>query len=132
MVLAHDASSRYQTGYSRLAPVKIGSRVFVGAHAIILPGVTIGNDVVVAAGAVVTTDVPDGSVVAGVPAKRIAATADFAAGHLQAIERGPAWAPEELFGAASASPSAQAELKASLSEGPGYVGYPRTDSRDQL
>lgn len=50
------------------APVKIGDNVWIGARAVILPGVTIGNNVVVAAGSVVTRDVPDNVVVAGVPA----------------------------------------------------------------
>ena len=52
-------------------PVMIGDDVWIGANAVILPGVTIGHHVVVAAGAVVTKDVPDNSVVAGVPAKLI-------------------------------------------------------------
>ena len=52
-------------------PVKIGSRVWIGAHATILSGVTVGNNAVIAAGAVVTKDVPDNAVVAGVPAKII-------------------------------------------------------------
>ena len=45
--------------------------VWVGANAVILPGVTIGEHCVVAAGAVVTKDVPPHSLVAGVPAKVI-------------------------------------------------------------
>jgi acetyltransferase-like isoleucine patch superfamily enzyme len=53
------------------APVAIGDRCFIGSHAIILRGVTIGRRCVVAAGAVVTTDVPDDTVVAGVPARPI-------------------------------------------------------------
>ena len=53
------------------APVKIGNKVWIGAHATILPGVTIGNGAVVGAGAVVTKDVPENAVVAGVPAKII-------------------------------------------------------------
>ena len=52
-------------------PVVIGDDVWIGANAVILPGVTIGKHAVVAAGAVVTTDVPDNTVVGGVPAKVI-------------------------------------------------------------
>jgi len=53
------------------APVLIRENAWIGAGATILPGVTVGQDAVVAAGAVVTTDVPDGTVVAGVPARVI-------------------------------------------------------------
>ena len=52
-------------------PVTIEDDVWVGANAVILPGVTIGKHCVVAAGAVVTKDVPPHSLVAGVPAKVI-------------------------------------------------------------
>ena len=52
-------------------PVIIGDDVWIGANAVILPGVTIGNHAVVAAGAVVTKDVPDNTIVGGVPAKEI-------------------------------------------------------------
>ncbi len=52
-------------------PIVIGNNVFVGNCVIFLPGVSIGNQVVIGAGAVVTHDVPDGVVVAGVPAKVI-------------------------------------------------------------
>ena len=51
--------------------VSIEDDVWIGANAVILPGVTIGNHCVVAAGAVVTKDVPPHSLVAGVPAKVI-------------------------------------------------------------
>ena len=50
------------------APVVIGDNVWIGANATILPGVTIGSMSVVAAGAVVTKDVPSGVLVAGNPA----------------------------------------------------------------
>ncbi len=53
------------------SPIKIGNDVWIGAHATILPGVTIGDGAVIAAGAVVTKDVPKNTVVAGVPAKVI-------------------------------------------------------------
>ena len=51
--------------------VKISNDVWIGANAVVLPGVTIGHHCVVAAGAVVTKDVPPHSLVAGVPAKVI-------------------------------------------------------------
>ncbi len=51
------------------APVRIGDRVWVGTRAVVLKGVTIGSGAVVAAGAVVTRDVPPNAVVAGVPAR---------------------------------------------------------------
>jgi len=50
---------------------RIGKRCFIGADAIILPGVTIGDNVVVGCGSVVTKDVPSGCIVAGNPAKVI-------------------------------------------------------------
>jgi len=53
------------------SPVEIGDYVFVGPRAIILPGVKIGNGAVVAAGAVVTKEVPPFKIVGGVPAKEI-------------------------------------------------------------
>lgn len=53
------------------SPVEIGDYVFVGPRAIILPGVKIGKGAVIGAGAVVTKDVPDFTIVGGVPAVRI-------------------------------------------------------------
>lgn len=53
---------------TRMAPIKIGSRVFIGARCIILKGVTIGDGAVVGAGSVVVSDVPPGVLVAGNPA----------------------------------------------------------------
>ena len=52
-------------------PVIIGNDIWIGANAVILPGVSIGDHSVVAAGAVVTKDVPANAIVAGVPAKLI-------------------------------------------------------------
>ena len=52
-------------------PVTIEDDVWIGANAVILPGVTIGEHCVVAAGAIVTKDVPPHSLVAGIPAKVI-------------------------------------------------------------
>jgi len=62
-----DADQR-NNGYELGAPINIGDNVWIGAHAVINPGVTIGNNVVVASGAVVTKSFDDNVVVAGVPA----------------------------------------------------------------
>ena len=51
------------------APIVVGNRVWIGAKATVLPGVTIGEDAVVGAGSVVTKDVPAGTVVVGSPAR---------------------------------------------------------------
>lgn len=53
------------------APIKLGKSVWVGSNSTILPGVTVGDWAVVAAGAVVTRDVPPLTIVGGVPAKVI-------------------------------------------------------------
>jgi acetyltransferase-like isoleucine patch superfamily enzyme len=59
------------------APITVGANCFIGYHAVILPGVTIGDDCIVAACAVVTKDVPPGSVVAGNPARVVKSTSDY-------------------------------------------------------
>ena len=65
-----DAETRNK-GSEYAKPIIIGNNVWIGGGVQILSGVTVGNNSVVAAGAVVTKNVPDNSVVAGVPAKVI-------------------------------------------------------------
>jgi maltose O-acetyltransferase len=68
-------TSQHDMSDPDMAPVEekvvIEDYVFIGPRAIILPGVTVGKGAVVAAGAIVTKDVPEGKMVAGVPAKVI-------------------------------------------------------------
>jgi acetyltransferase-like isoleucine patch superfamily enzyme len=75
LFLTHDgASSLVRDKHGRrydYRPVTVGSRVFIGANAILLPGVSIGDDCIVGAGSVVTKTVPPGKVVAGNPARVI-------------------------------------------------------------
>ena len=54
---------------TQTAPVIIGDNVWIGGVAIIMPGVTIGNNVVIGAGSVVTKDIPDNTVAYGNPCR---------------------------------------------------------------
>lgn len=67
----NDPSKRIDEQGVSTSAVTIGNDIWIGANAVILPGVSIGNHSVVAAGAVVTKDVPAHTLVAGVPAKVI-------------------------------------------------------------
>ncbi len=58
-------------GNNKPASITIGKQVWIGSHATILPRVTVGDGAIIAAGAVVTKDVPAHTIVAGVPAKII-------------------------------------------------------------
>lgn len=66
IILAHDYASRRHA-----AKTVIGKRCFIGCGSIIMPNITVGDHVVVAAGSVVTKDVPANCIVAGNPAKVI-------------------------------------------------------------
>ena len=55
-------------GLEKALPIKVGDNCWFGANVSVMPGVTIGSGCVIAAGSVVTEDVPDNSMVAGVPA----------------------------------------------------------------
>jgi len=69
----HDLSRRGVEAFDTLveAPVRIGRHCWLGAGAIVLPGVTIGDGAVVGAGSVVTRDLPPGMVCVGVPARPV-------------------------------------------------------------
>lgn len=65
----HPASRN--SGYEYGIPITIGNNVWIGGSAVILPGVTIGDNVVIGAGSVVTKDIPDNMIAAGNPCKII-------------------------------------------------------------
>ena len=68
--LNHDPDPARRAGMTPL-PVKIGRRVWIGSHATVLPGVTIGDGAIIGGGAGVTRDVPAYAVAVGVPARVI-------------------------------------------------------------
>jgi acetyltransferase-like isoleucine patch superfamily enzyme len=76
--LVRDEKGRRQ----RFGHIKIGSEVFVGAYTIILPGVEIGDRVVIGAGSVVARSVPSGVVIAGNPARILGTFDDLCARRL--------------------------------------------------
>lgn len=85
MLITHDASCynirRFLATDKKLT--KLGSIIlerncFIGARAIIMPGVTVGKNSIVAAGAIVTKDIPENTVVGGNPAKVICTVNEFA------------------------------------------------------
>ena len=73
--ITHDGAvwpfRRQYPDIDRIAPIKVGDDVFIGLNATILPGVTIGDESVIGAGAVVNKDVPPRTIVAGVPARPV-------------------------------------------------------------
>lgn len=70
-IMDSDAHDILDEKHQKTQPVKIGNHVWIGTGAKILKGVTIGDGTIVAAGAVVVNDIPDGCMVAGMPAKVI-------------------------------------------------------------
>ena len=68
VTINHDLNPK-ENRKNHYAPIKIGSHVWIGSNATVLSGVTVGDWAVIAAGAVVTKDVPARTVVGGVPAK---------------------------------------------------------------
>jgi maltose O-acetyltransferase len=88
-LLAHDAATfKFTDGHTRLGKIEIRDNCFIGDSSIILPGVTIGPNVLVAAGSVVTRDIPPNSCVAGIPARVYARFDDYIERNQQHIEEG--------------------------------------------
>jgi maltose O-acetyltransferase len=70
LTIDHELGAQNQRcGQSQIGPIVIGRGVWIGANATLLPGVTVGEGAVVAAGAVVSRDVPPNTLVGGVPAR---------------------------------------------------------------
>ncbi|NQX66766.1 acyltransferase [Paenibacillus alba] len=68
-LLAHDASTKNLINMTKIGAITIEDGVFIGARALIMPGVTIGSNSIIGAGSVVTKSIPAGSIAVGNPAK---------------------------------------------------------------
>jgi len=122
-IIAHDASTRHVTGYTRIARVHIGKRVYVGAGAIILPGVTVGDEAVVGAGSVVRRDVEPGAIVIGNPAQTVGTADRFAAKHRAAQAVRPRFPSYGFSGYGPVPPENMERARRELGDGSGYVGW---------
>jgi len=119
-ILAHDASTKVHLGYTRIGKVTIGHRVFIGASAIILPGIDIGDDAIVAAGSVVTSDVPAKTVVAGNPAKAISTLEDFLLKRKEEMQRYPLF-DERFTILGGVNKAMKEEMNKQMKERCGYI-----------
>ena len=90
-LLAHDASTQKLVDYTKIAKVVIEDNVFIGARALIMPGVTVGKNSIVAAASVVTKSVPENTVVGGNPAKFITTVSDYKMKHQELMKTEPVY-----------------------------------------
>ena len=76
-------------------PIHVGDNVYFGYGCIVLPGVTIGSNVVIGAGSIVNRDIPDNSVAVGVPARVVKSIADYEVSALEAAHHTKRLTPEQ-------------------------------------
>jgi maltose O-acetyltransferase len=118
-IFTHDASAQRDLAHGRVGPVSIGRDCLIAERAIILPGVTIGDRVMVGVGSVVATDLPSNTRAMGVPA-RVYGTFDAWLEETRlAITRSPSFAYNELH---NLSESGRAAVLERLAAG-GGLGY---------
>lgn len=91
VLLTHDGSTKKILGYSKIGRIDIGSNVFIGASCVVLPGVRIGNRVIIGAGSIVTKDIPDNSIAIGNPARVIGSYNDYVNKEKVLLETLPTW-----------------------------------------
>lgn len=122
-ILAHDASTKNDLGYTRIGLVNIGHNVFVGASTTILPGVTIGDNVVIGAGSVVSKDIPSNSVAVGSPAKVLCSYDEYIRRKKAEMENSPVYDEKYTLRNPNLSDEMKSEMKKALQEknGVGYV-----------
>ena len=119
-ILAHDASTKPYLDYTKIGQVMIGNRVFVGAESVILPGVTIGDDVIIGANSTVTHDIPDGMVAVGSPAKIICSTEEYINKQRERMKTCPVYGEEYTMGGGITPEMKEKQLR-EIANGGGFV-----------
>lgn len=118
-LLAHDASIHRTLGYSKIGKVMLKDGCFIGARALIMPGVTVGENAIVAAGSIVTKSVEPGMVVGGNPAKVICSVADLLARNRTAMETVPIY--DEKWLIKNITPEMKKRMSDDLEDETGYL-----------
>lgn len=119
IILAHDGATKRYIGYSRAGKVSIGRKSFIGMSSIILPAASIGENIIIGAGSVVTKDIPDNSIAVGNPAVVIGLTSDYTKSHSNKLN-------DKVFGCEYTLPGGityenMKFMKSELSDEVGYV-----------
>lgn len=96
-ILAHDASTKKFIGYSKIGFVKVGNNVFIRNGAIILPSTTIGDNVIIGAGTVIASDVPNNSVMIGNPARKLCSFNEYIQKNLSRLKSDEAFVSDIIF-----------------------------------
>lgn len=120
-IVAHDGSTKHWTGYIRVGRVDIGRKAYIGAHAIVLPGVRIGDHAIVGAGSVVRHDVRAGSIVVGNPAVEVGTLDEFTAKHMARIGERPCYPRDGFSSYEYVTAENMRRMRADLADGCGYV-----------
>lgn len=119
-ILCHDASTKLFLDYTKIGNVKIGDDVFIGAESVVLPGVCIGNRVIIGANSTVTHNIPDNVVAVGSPAKIICTVDDYLKKEEKRMESSPCFG-EEYTLRGSVSIQKRTEMVKKLKDTIGYV-----------
>jgi maltose O-acetyltransferase len=120
-IVAHDGSTKHWTGYIGVGRVNIGRKVYIGAHSLVLPGVTVGDNAIIGAGSVVRRDVPQGAIVAGNPAVEVGTLEDFTVKHLRRMAERPCYPRAGFSAYEHVTPENMRRMRDELADGRGYV-----------
>ena len=119
-ILAHDGSMKQRFGLVKIGRVTICDYAFIGAEAIILPGVTIGEYSIIGSGSVVTKDIPPKVVCSGNTEKVICSVDEFYEKQQKSIKDSQRFGKEYTL-AGNITNERKNEMKEALANGIGYI-----------
>lgn len=121
-IFCHDDTLyKFTGGYARIGRVDIKDNCFIGDRVIILPGVTIGPNVMIAAGSLVNKNIPPNSCIAGVPARTYAKFDEFIEKNKKAIKHSTIFHYKDLRGTRHLDDVLKAKVIAETKNGICYV-----------